>query len=159
VSSHPALSNDAGHLKATAPRRGFPAVHIDPSGYPGDYGAPQEGTTSSDFCLTVGSGDFRFNTGYRGLAEVFILGREFVGSDRCALILGDNLFFGHGLINHLRQAVRGEDGATGSYKVPTHNTGTAELDSEGWGALPQSSRLGLARIGPSRGLISITTRL
>lgn len=48
----------------------------------------------------------------RGLAEAFIIGREFVGSDRCALILGDNLFFGHNLVDVLRNAAERDTGAT-----------------------------------------------
>ena len=47
-----------------------------------------------------------------GLAHAFILGREFVGSDRVALILGDNVFYGHGLSAELAKAVTHEDGAT-----------------------------------------------
>jgi glucose-1-phosphate thymidylyltransferase len=47
-----------------------------------------------------------------GLAHAFILGREFVGDDRVALILGDNIFYGHGLSDELASAVGCEDGAT-----------------------------------------------
>jgi glucose-1-phosphate thymidylyltransferase len=47
-----------------------------------------------------------------GLAHAFILGREFVGSDRVALILGDNLLYGHGLSAELADAVARADGAT-----------------------------------------------
>jgi glucose-1-phosphate thymidylyltransferase len=47
-----------------------------------------------------------------GLAHAFILGREFVGGDQVALILGDNVFYGHGLSNELANAVAREDGAT-----------------------------------------------
>jgi glucose-1-phosphate thymidylyltransferase len=47
-----------------------------------------------------------------GLAHAFILGREFVGSDRVALILGDNLFYGHGFIAKLAEAAAHEEGAT-----------------------------------------------
>ena len=47
-----------------------------------------------------------------GLAHAFILGREFVGGDQVALILGDNVFYGHGLSNELAKAVAREDGAT-----------------------------------------------
>lgn len=47
-----------------------------------------------------------------GLAHAFILGREFVGGDQVALILGDNVFYGHGLSGELANAVAREDGAT-----------------------------------------------
>lgn len=40
-----------------------------------------------------------------GLAQAFILGEEFIGDDTCAMILGDNIFHGAGLINHLKAAV------------------------------------------------------
>src|SRR5262245_25249286 len=47
-----------------------------------------------------------------GLAHAFILGRDFVGADRVALILGDNVFYGHGLSAELGDAARRADGAT-----------------------------------------------
>ena len=47
-----------------------------------------------------------------GLAHAFILGRDFVGSDRVALILGDNVFYGHGLSAELAEAAVRTDGAT-----------------------------------------------
>jgi glucose-1-phosphate thymidylyltransferase len=47
-----------------------------------------------------------------GLAHAFILGRHFVGEDRVALILGDNIFYGHGLSVELCEAAKRKDGAT-----------------------------------------------
>ena len=47
-----------------------------------------------------------------GIAHAFILGREFIGADRVALILGDNLFYGHGLSAELADAAKREQGAT-----------------------------------------------
>lgn len=47
-----------------------------------------------------------------GLAHAFILGRNFVGNDRVALILGDNVFYGHGLSAELAEAAARADGAT-----------------------------------------------
>jgi glucose-1-phosphate thymidylyltransferase len=47
-----------------------------------------------------------------GLAQAFIIGKRFVGSDRCALVLGDNIFFGHGLPEQLRSAAQRSDGST-----------------------------------------------
>jgi glucose-1-phosphate thymidylyltransferase len=48
----------------------------------------------------------------RGLADAFIVGREFVGDDPSCLILGDNIFYGHGLTEALRRADQRGDGAT-----------------------------------------------
>ncbi len=47
-----------------------------------------------------------------GLAHAFVLGRKFVGDDRVALILGDNVFYGHGLSAELAQAAARGEGAT-----------------------------------------------
>ena len=47
-----------------------------------------------------------------GLAQAFIIGRDFIGGDRTALVLGDNIFYGHGLQNYLRRAVDRKNGAT-----------------------------------------------
>jgi glucose-1-phosphate thymidylyltransferase len=47
-----------------------------------------------------------------GLAQAFILGREFIGGDSCALVLGDNIFFGHQLVKLLQSASAQPSGAT-----------------------------------------------
>ena len=47
----------------------------------------------------------------RGMADAFIVGREFIGSDRVALILGDNIFYGAGLVELVREAAQTESGA------------------------------------------------
>ena len=47
-----------------------------------------------------------------GLAQAFIIGRDFIGEDHCALVLGDNIFYGHGLAEMLRTAAAGKTGAT-----------------------------------------------
>jgi len=47
-----------------------------------------------------------------GLAEAFIIGADFIGSDRVAMVLGDNIFFGHGLSELLSRAATNQQGAT-----------------------------------------------
>jgi glucose-1-phosphate thymidylyltransferase len=68
-----------------------------------------------------------------GLAQAFIIGREFVGGDRVALALGDNLFFGHGLPELLTKAAQRSRGATVfGYRVKDpERYGVVEFDKEG----------------------------
>jgi glucose-1-phosphate thymidylyltransferase len=69
----------------------------------------------------------------RGLADAFIVGREFVGNDSVALILGDNIFFGHGLPRQLRAAVQLEAGAL-IFAYPVRDPeryGVVEFNEEG----------------------------
>jgi len=68
-----------------------------------------------------------------GLAQAFILGEEFIGGDRCAMILGDNIFYGAGLTSHLKQAARQKDGATifGYYVEDPERFGVVEYDKTG----------------------------
>lgn len=68
-----------------------------------------------------------------GLAQAFVLGEEFIGNNRCAMILGDNIFYGAGLTNHLRKAVAQEDGATvfGYYVEDPERFGVVEFDKDG----------------------------
>ncbi|MBN9291884.1 MAG: glucose-1-phosphate thymidylyltransferase RfbA [Hyphomicrobium denitrificans] len=47
-----------------------------------------------------------------GLAQAFIIGRDFIGDDRCALVLGDNIFYGHGFADMVRNAAARTSGAT-----------------------------------------------
>lgn len=68
-----------------------------------------------------------------GLAQAFILGEEFIGDDRAAMILGDNIFYGAGLGKHLRSAAAREEGATvfGYYVEDPERFGVVEFDAEG----------------------------
>jgi glucose-1-phosphate thymidylyltransferase len=68
-----------------------------------------------------------------GLAQAFLIGREFVGASPSCLILGDNLFYGHGLTESLRRASMREEGATvfGYYVRDPERYGVVEFDAEG----------------------------
>ncbi|MFV0382292.1 MAG: glucose-1-phosphate thymidylyltransferase RfbA [Breznakia sp.] len=68
-----------------------------------------------------------------GLAQAFILGEEFIGSDSCAMVLGDNIFHGHGLTKRLRAAANKESGATvfGYYVEDPERFGVVEFDEDG----------------------------
>ena len=68
-----------------------------------------------------------------GLAQAFILGEEFIGDDSVAMILGDNIFHGHGLTKRLRAAANRENGATvfGYYVEDPERFGVVEFDSDG----------------------------
>jgi glucose-1-phosphate thymidylyltransferase len=69
----------------------------------------------------------------RGLADAFIVGREFVGSDSVALVLGDNIFYGHGLPEMLAKAAARKSGATifGYVVNSPEQYGVVELDGDG----------------------------
>ena len=66
----------------------------------------------------------------KGLAEAFIIGEDFIGNDRVALILGDNIFYGSSFSNILKKAVQKEDGATvfGYYVTNPEEYGVIEFD-------------------------------
>jgi glucose-1-phosphate thymidylyltransferase len=68
-----------------------------------------------------------------GLAQAFIIGKEFIGKDRAALVLGDNIFYGHGLPAYLRSAAERTDGATVfAYQVrDPQRYGVVEFDAKG----------------------------
>jgi len=67
-----------------------------------------------------------------GLAEALILGEEFLNGDKCALILGDNLFYGPGLGTHLRQNADVEGALIFAYQVSDPTAyGVVEFDEDG----------------------------
>lgn len=68
-----------------------------------------------------------------GLAEAFIIGEDFIGDDHVALILGDNIFYGHGLTRLLQNAVERKTGATifGYYVKDPERFGVVEFDENG----------------------------
>ena len=68
-----------------------------------------------------------------GLAQAFIIGEKFIGNDHVAMILGDNIFHGHGLKNHLKSAASKTKGATvfGYYVDDPERFGIVEFDKNG----------------------------
>lgn len=68
-----------------------------------------------------------------GLAEAFIIGEEFIGNKPCALVLGDNIFYGHGLTGMLKEAASIKNGATifGYYVNNPESFGVVEFDQIG----------------------------
>ena len=83
--------------------------------------------------------EFGLNLSYKvqpspdGLAQAFILGDEFIGNDSVSMILGDNIFYGHGLKKRLKNAVEQKVGATvfGYYVDDPERFGIVEFDKNG----------------------------
>ncbi|MDU6855558.1 MAG: glucose-1-phosphate thymidylyltransferase RfbA [Clostridiales bacterium] len=69
----------------------------------------------------------------KGLAQAFTIGEEFIGQDKVALVLGDNIFYGKGFTGALRKASELEEGAVifGYYVSNPHAFGVVEFDQEG----------------------------
>lgn len=65
-----------------------------------------------------------------GLAQAFIIGEKFINGDACSMVLGDNIFYGHGLDERLKVAAKREDGATvfGYYVEDPERFGIVEFD-------------------------------
>ena len=85
--------------------------------------------------------DFGVNLSYAeqpspdGLAQAFIIGEDFIGGDPCALVLGDNIFFGNGLSRHLRRAVEQAETSGGATVFGYHvddpeRFGVVEFDDD-----------------------------
>jgi glucose-1-phosphate thymidylyltransferase len=68
-----------------------------------------------------------------GLAQAFIIGKDFIGNDGCSLILGDNVFYGHGLVELVRKARDRDKGATvfGYWVKNPEEYGVVEFDGNG----------------------------
>lgn len=68
-----------------------------------------------------------------GLAEAFLIGEKFINNEPCALVLGDNIFYGHGFTGIVKEAARRESGATifGYYVNNPKAFGVVEFDKDG----------------------------
>lgn len=100
-------------------------------------------TDLPNFERLLGSGsDYGLNLSYKvqpspdGLAQAFILGEEFIGSDACAMVLGDNIFYGNGFSGALRDATRnaeinGRATVFGYYVKDPERFGVVEFDKDG----------------------------
>jgi glucose-1-phosphate thymidylyltransferase len=68
-----------------------------------------------------------------GIAQAFLVGADFIAGQRCALVLGDNIFYGHNLSHMMQAAAQREDGAT-VFAYPVHDPeryGVVEMDAHG----------------------------
>jgi len=76
---------------------------------------------------------YKVQTEPRGLADAFLVGEKFIGKDRVALVLGDNIFYGQSFSAVLKQAASREDGATifGYYVKDPREYGVVEFDKDG----------------------------
>lgn len=96
-----------------------------------------------NFQKLLGDGsDYGINLNYKvqpspdGLAQAFILGEEFIGADCCAMVLGDNIFYGHGFGKILRHAVKNAEenhraSVFGYYVDDPERFGVVEFDDSG----------------------------
>ncbi|MDF2511304.1 MAG: glucose-phosphate thymidylyltransferase RfbA [Herbinix sp.] len=77
--------------------------------------------------------EYKIQSEPKGLAEAFIIGEEFIGNDRVALVLGDNIFYGRGFTGMLESAARREQGATifGYYVKDPTAYGVVGFDQDG----------------------------
>ena len=68
-----------------------------------------------------------------GLAQAFLIGADFIGDDSCAMVLGDNIFYGNGLSPMLKKAASKQEGATvfGYYVDDPERFGIVEFDKNG----------------------------
>ena len=76
---------------------------------------------------------YAVQTAPRGLADAFIVGEQFIGNDRVALVLGDNIFYGQSFSAVLKRAAERESGATifGYYVKDPREYGVVEFDENG----------------------------
>ena len=97
-------------------------------------------TDLPNFERLLGDGsDYGINLSYAvqpspdGLAQAFLIGEKFIDGDSCAMVLGDNIFYGDGLKKHLKDAASRENGATvfGYYVNDPERFGIVEFDENG----------------------------
>lgn len=97
-------------------------------------------TDLPNFERLLGDGsDYGINLSYKvqpspdGLAQAFLIGEEFIAGDSCAMVLGDNIFYGHGFSKMLKSAAAREHGATvfGYYVNDPERFGIVEFDENG----------------------------
>jgi glucose-1-phosphate thymidylyltransferase len=84
----------------------------------------------SDFGLSI---DYAIQSSPDGLAKAFIIGEDFIGDSNVALVLGDNIFYGHSFSDELKSTVSKHQGATifGYHVHDPERFGVVEFDSEG----------------------------